>query len=178
MININSRLPIYDEDAVQPMRDELIAVGFEEMRSSESVDRIINVKDNKTILVFINSVCGCAAGAARPGVSFALQHKIIPDKLTTAFAGQDKDAVDSIRNKIINFPPSSPSIALFQSGELLYFMPRIEIEGFSAEQIAAKLIKVFDKYCSNQGPSVSPEIFENLPQAKYCGSKIPLYDEN
>ena len=86
--------PMYDETAVQPMRDELLAVGFEELRTKESVENTINVNDDKTVLVVVNSVCGCAAGGARPGVSAALQHATIPDKITTVFAGQDRDAVD------------------------------------------------------------------------------------
>ncbi len=170
-----TRPPMYDEDAVQWMRDELIAVGFEEMRSPEVVDNVLNVKDDKTVLVVINSVCGCAAGSARPGVSLALQHSVIPDRLTTVFAGQDRDATDRVREMIKDFPPSSPSVALFKNGELLYFMPRFEIEGRSPEQIADELIPVFEQFCTNIGPSVPREHFEKIQYAKACGSKIPLY---
>ncbi len=90
MFNILSRQPMYDQDSVQPMRDELVAVGFKELLSVQDVDQAITVNDDKTALVMINSVCGCAAGSARPGVSLALQNKIIPDKLYTVFAGQEK----------------------------------------------------------------------------------------
>ena len=178
MFNILSRPPMYDQDAVQPMRDELIAVGFNELLTPEQVDEAINVTDDKTVLVMINSVCGCAAGSARPGVSLSLQNNVIPDKLYTGFAGQERDAVDRIRQHIKGFPPSSPSIALFKNGELIYFMRRMDIEGYSAEQIAKTLVDVFNDKCSAQGPSISPEQFEQVQYAKQCGSKIPLFKEN
>ncbi|HMN49274.1 MAG TPA: BrxA/BrxB family bacilliredoxin [Ignavibacteriaceae bacterium] len=178
MFNILSRPPMYDQDAVQPMRDELIAVGFNELLTPQQVDEAINVNDDKTVLVMINSVCGCAAGSARPGVSLALQNNIIPDKLYTGFAGQERDAVDRIRQYIKGFPPSSPSVALFKNGELIYFMRRMDIEGYSAEQIAKTLVDVFNDKCSAQGPSISPEQFEQVQYAKQCGSKIPLFKEN
>lgn len=177
MFNIISRPPLYDQDAVQPMRDELVAVGFTELLTPEEVDSAINKQDDKTILIVINSVCGCAAGGARPGVSLALQNDIIPDKLYTVFAGQERDAVDRVRENITNYPPSSPSVALFKNGELIYFMQRYDIEGHSAEQIASELINVFNQLCSNKGPSVTPEQFEQIIYAKRCGSKIPLFKE-
>ncbi len=175
MFNIVSRPPLYDQDAVQPMRDELVAVGLEELRSAEEVDAVINVSDDKTVFVVVNSVCGCAAGGARPGVSLALQNKIIPDKLYTVFAGQDRDATDRARGYVKNFAPSSPSAALFKNGEVLYFLPRYEIEGYSPQQIAAKLIDAFEEHCSRQGPSITPEQFAQVEYAKQCGSKIPLF---
>jgi putative YphP/YqiW family bacilliredoxin len=175
MLNIISRPPIYDQDAVQPMRDELVAVGFEELLTPSDVDRAINVKDDKTVLVVINSVCGCAAGSARPGVSLALQNNVIPDKLYAGFAGQDRDAVDKIRQYIGDYPPSSPSIALFKNGTIVYFMPRYEIEGRNAEYIAEVLKNVFNEYCQAYGPSISPEDFAQVMNAKMCGSKIPLF---
>lgn len=178
MFNILSRPPMYDQGAVQPMRDELIAVGFNELLTPQQVDEAINVNDDKTILVMINSVCGCAAGSARPGVSLALQNNIIPNKLYTGFAGQERDAVDRIRQYIKGFPPSSPSIALFKNGELIYFMRRMDIEGYSAEQIAKTLVDVFNDKCSAKVPSISPEQFEQVQYAKQCGSKIPLFKEN
>lgn len=178
MFNITSRSPMYDQDAVQPMRDELVAVGFEELLSAEDVDNAIKNNNDKTVLVFINSVCGCAAGSARPGVSLALQNDIIPDKIYTAFAGQEKDAVERIRQHIKGFPPSSPSIALFKDGELVHFVPRMNIEGYSAEQIAESLKQVFNEKCSAKGPSITPEQFSQVMYAKQCGSKIPLFKEN
>ncbi len=175
MFNIMSRPPIYDQDAVQPMRDELIAVGFKELLTPKEVDEAINVNDDKTVLVMINSVCGCAAGSARPGVSLALQNKVIPDKCYTVFAGQERDAVERVRQNITNFPPSSPSVALFKNGELLYFMQRYDIEGYDAEYISNVLKEVFEKHCSNEGPSITPEQYAEVVHARTCGSKIPLF---
>lgn len=173
-----TRQPMYDETAVQPMRDELLAVGFEELRTQDAVEKTIQVNDDKTILVVINSVCGCAAGGARPGISEALQHSIIPDKLTTVFAGQDRDAVDKVRGLISGETPSSPSMAIFKNGEVVFFLPRFEIEGYLPEQIAKKLTDAFDQHCQRQGPSVSKEQYEAVQYAKACGSKIPLYQQN
>lgn len=175
MFNVSSRPPMYDQDAVQPMRDELVAVGFEELLTADDVDKALNVKDDKTVLVMINSVCGCAAGSARPGVSLALQNDIIPDKLYTGFAGQEHDAVDRIRQHIKGFPPSSPSIVLFKNGELIHFVPRLNIEGYTSEQIAYNLKIVFNEKCSAKGPSITPEQFAEVQYAKQCGSKIPSF---
>jgi len=175
MFNITSRQPMYDQGAVQPMRDELVAVGFTELLTVKDVEESLLVSDDKTALVMINSVCGCAAGSARPGVSLALQHKTIPDKLYAVFAGQERDAVDRARQLITNYPPSSPSVAMFKNGKLIYFMPRLEIEGRNPEFISNELRAAFDELCSNQGPSVSPEHFASIMYAKSCGSKIPLY---
>ena len=173
-----TRPPMYDETAVQPMRDELLAVGFEELRTKEAVENTLQVNDDKTVLVVVNSVCGCAAGGARPGVSAALQHSIIPDKITTVFAGQDRDAVDKVRALIVGEAPSSPSMAIFKNGKVIFFLPRFEIEGYSPEQIAKKLTSAFDEFCNRQGPSVSKEQYEAVQYAKTCGSKIPLNQNN
>ncbi|OGU74893.1 MAG: hypothetical protein A2V93_04395 [Ignavibacteria bacterium RBG_16_34_14] len=175
MFNVISRPPMYDPEAVQHMRDELVAVGFTELLTREEVDKAIKVNDDKTVLVMINSVCGCAAGSARPGISLALQHTIIPDKLYTGFAGMEREAVDRIRQYITNFPSSSPSIALFKNGELIYFMQRYDIEGRTRAEIAETLKEVFDELCTNKGPSISPEDFAKVEYAKMCGSKIPLF---
>lgn len=175
MFNIMSRPPLYDQDAVQPMRDALVAVGFKELLTPKEVDDAINVNDDQTVLVMINSVCGCAAGSARPGVSLALQHNVIPDRLVTGFAGQERDAVDKIRQYITGYPPSSPSIAMFKNGKLMYFMQRYNIEGRSGEEIAADLREAFDELCTKQGPSIPPDAFEKVTYAVQCGSKIPLF---
>lgn len=170
-----TRPPMYDETAVKPMRDELLAVGFEELRNADVVEKTLTVNDDKTILVVINSVCGCAAGSARPGVAAALQHSIIPDKLTTVFAGQDHDAVDKVRQLIVGEASSSPSMAIFKNGKVVFFLPRFEIEGYSPEQIANKLTEAFDTICCRQGPSVPKEQYEAVQYAKACGSKIPAH---
>ncbi len=175
MFNVISRPPLYDMDAVQPMRDELVAVGIAELRTASQVDAALKVNDDKTSLVVINSVCGCAAGGARPGVSLSLQNSMIPDNLYTVFAGQDREATDKVRSMVTNFAPSSPSVALFKNGELVYFLPRYEVEGYSPQQISEKLVNVFNQNCSRKGPSISPEAFAEVKQAVSCGSKIPMY---
>lgn len=175
MFNLSGSLPLYDQNAVQPMRDELIAVGFSELLTPTEVDNALLKNVDKTVLVMINSVCGCAAGSARPGVSLALQNDIIPDKLYTVFAGQERDAVDRVREYIKGYPPSSPSVALFKNGELISFIKRQDIEGYTAEEVAEKLKKIFNKYCSAKGPSITAEQFAQIQNAKACGSRIPLF---
>ncbi len=171
--------PTYDQDAVQPMRDELIAVGFKELLTTEDVDANIGSESDETRLLIVNSVCGCAAGGARPGVSLALQHNIIPDKCYTAFAGQEKMAIEHIRqNYLSDFPPSSPAITLFQGSKAVFMMERQDIVGKSPEEIADIIKNVFDKYCSKEGPSINPEDFAKVAHAVACGSKIPLYDQS
>lgn len=174
MFTIRSNSPMYDPQAVQPMRDELKAVGFTELLTPEDVDKAINVQNDETVLVMINSVCGCAAGSARPGISLALQNDVIPDKIYTGFAGMEKDAVNKIRSYVEGFPPSSPSVAMFKNGKLISFMPRYQIEGRTPEEIAAAWKEVFNSQCSKKGPSVPKEHFEQVVYAKTCGSKIPL----
>jgi len=175
MYNINVKPPIYDPESVQPMRDELIYVGFEETTTPQKVEEVLSQKNYETVFVVINSVCGCAAGSARPGVSLALQHNVIPDKLITVFAGQDRDAVDYLREKYLkDVPPSSPFMALFKNGELLYKMPRHKIEGRYEDEIAEDLKNIFNQFCKRQGPSISKEMYNKLVHAKMCGSKIPL----
>jgi putative YphP/YqiW family bacilliredoxin len=175
MFNVNIKAPIYDPEAVQPMRDELTYIGFQEATTPQMVDEFISQKNDETVFIFINSVCGCAAGSARPAAALALQNKIIPGKLMTVFAGQDRDAVDHLRNKYLgNIPPSSPFMALFKNGKLAYTMPRYKIEGRDADEIAGELREVFNQNCNAEGPSISKEMFDKLINAKMCGSKIPL----
>lgn len=164
--------PTYDPRAVQPMRDELLSVGFNELLTGEAVDTAI--AQTGTTLVVINSVCGCAAGSARPGVALALQHKTIPDHVTTVFAGQDKEAVLRLRELIPGVAPSSPFMVIFNDGKPVFVLPRHHIEGRGPDQIAEILVQAFDMHCSRQGPSVAREVFDNLAYIKACGSKIPL----
>lgn len=178
MFQINQRAPIYDPEAVQPMRDELTAAGFTEMLTPADVDTFVGNKEGTT-LVMINSVCGCAAGSARPGVTLALQNSIIPDRITTVFAGQDRDAVDHLRNSYLpGIPPSSPYMALFKAGELVFLMQRMNIEGKTAEMVAEELITAFNEHCKKAGPSVPKEHYDAILHAKACGSKIPKYAGN
>jgi bacilliredoxin len=138
---------MYDERFIAPMREELTRIGFEEMRTPEEVDaKIPNAKG--TTLVVVNSMCGCAARNARPGVALALQQtQSRPDNLTTVFAGQDAPATERARSYFAGYAPSSPSIALMRDGQLIYMMERFEIEGRHASAIAADLVTAFDRYC-------------------------------
>lgn len=138
---------MYPEELVAPMRTDLTSVGFQEFRSSEEVEK--HLEDHKgTTLLVVNSVCGCAAGAARPGVKMAVQKSNKkPDTLATVFAGVDKDAVAKAREYTLPYPPSSPSIALFKDGELVHFIERHHIEGRSADMIGQHLVQVFEEYC-------------------------------
>lgn len=137
---------MYPEEICTPMRQDLTSEGFEEMRTAEEVDSVLGSKEG-TVLVMINSVCGCAAGNARPAAKMAAKHKKIPNKLTTVFAGQDKDAVAKVREYSMPYPPSSPSIALFKDGDLVHFIERHHIEGRPAQMIAENLMQAFDEYC-------------------------------
>ncbi len=137
---------MYPPQLVQPMRDELTDVGFEELLTPEAVDKAL--QEQGTALVVINSVCGCAAANARPGVAQALQNEVKPDHLYTTFAGVDREAVDKAREYMVPFPPSSPSMALFKDGELVHMLERHHIEGRPAEMIAQNLQQAFDEYCA------------------------------
>lgn len=138
---------MYPELLVAPMRKDLTVAGFTELKSAQEVDT--ELKDQKgTTLLVINSVCGCAAGAARPGIKWALEHsQKRPDHLATVFAGVDKEAVAKAREYTLPYPPSSPSIALFKNGELVHFVERHHIEGRNAQMIGQHLVEVFDEYC-------------------------------
>lgn len=136
----------YPEMMVAPMREQLVRVGFTEMRTAADVDAVLGA-EKRTTLVAINSVCGCAAAMMRPGVYLSLQGEKKPEVLTTVFAGQDMEATDRTRDYIAGFPPSSPSVALFKDGELAYFMERHQIEGRHPEDIAADLQAAYEEHC-------------------------------
>ena len=141
---------MYPEHLVAPMREDLTRAGFEELRTPEAVAETLEA-DNGTVLLVFNSVCGCAAGTARPGVKLALSRtSFSPDKLTTVFAGADLEAVAKARTYTAPYPPSSPSIALFKDGELVHFVERHHIEGRSAEIIATHLEGVFQEFCGQE----------------------------
>lgn len=138
---------MYPEQLVAPMRTDLTSAGFKELKTPEEVESELTDHKGTTLLV-INSVCGCAAGAARPGIKWALQNSPKkPDSLTTVFAGVDKEAVAKAREFTLPYPPSSPSIALFKDGELVHFVERHHIEGRNAQMIGQHLVAVFDEYC-------------------------------
>ena len=142
----------YSPLMVNPMKQELTTVGFEELTTSEDVDAFMEAKPGSALLV-INSVCGCAAGQARPGVRIALEGEATPDKLVTVFAGQDVEATKQARSYFPDIPPSSPSMALFKDGELVYFIPRHRIESRSAEDVAADLSAAFERYFATTAAS-------------------------
>jgi putative YphP/YqiW family bacilliredoxin len=138
---------MYPEEIVRPCREELTSIGVKELLTPDEVDAAIQ-DQHGTTLVVVNSVCGCAAGGARPGVRLALEHENVPDNLTTVFAGVDAEAVEKARSHMAGYPPSSPSVALFKEGQLVYMMERHDIEGYHPEQIAQKLKQAFDTYCT------------------------------
>lgn len=170
----NHRAPVYGIQAVQPMRDELVAVGFEDLRTAKDVDKVFG-ETTGTLFVMINSVCGCAAGSARPGVALALQHTVIPDRLVTVFAGMEHDAVDRVRELHAGYAPSSPSMVLFKDGKVAAMVERRRIEGKTPEQLATDLVEIFSRHCSRRGPSIPASQFATLDFAKVCGSSIPRY---
>jgi putative YphP/YqiW family bacilliredoxin len=136
----------YPEMLVTPMRAELTNVGFTELKTPEEVENTVPKSDGVSLVVF-NSVCGCAAGSARPGIIRSLTHEKTPDHLYTVFAGQDVEAVAKAREYTLPFPPSSPSVALFKDGKLVHFIERMNIEGHSAEQVSEQLKKAYEQYC-------------------------------
>ena len=136
---------MYPEELCAPMRAELTSVGFNELKTSNEVKNTLDKKG--TILVVVNSVCGCAAGNARPGVKMAIKNNVIPSHLATVFAGQDTEATDKVREYMLPYPPSSPCIALFKDGDVVHILERHHIEGRPAEMIAENLVDAFNSYC-------------------------------
>ncbi len=135
----------YSELMVAPMRQDLIRIGFKEMRTPEDVEGLL--ESSGTVLVAVNSVCGCSAGAMRPGVALALDHPRKPELLATVFAGQELDATEKAREYFVGYPPSSPSVALMKDGEIVYMMERHQIEGHTPHEIAEELKAAFDRFC-------------------------------
>lgn len=138
---------MYPEEMVQPMREELTSVGFREMRTAEEVDAVL-APAKGTVLVAVNSICGCAAGKARPGIALALSHHVRPDVLATVFAGQDRDATAQARSYFQGYPPSSPQIALLHEGKVVFMLERHQIEGCTPEDIAQNLTNAFGRFCA------------------------------
>ena len=136
---------MYPAELVKPMREDLTSVGFIELKDSNDVNT--NLPNSKTAVIIVNSVCGCAAANARPGVKNSLNNEKTPEKLFTVFAGFDKEATDAARNLMIPFPPSSPCIALFKDGELVHMLERHHIEGRSAEVISENLKQAYNQFC-------------------------------
>jgi putative YphP/YqiW family bacilliredoxin len=136
----------YSELMIRPMREELTRLGVKELRTPEQVDETLT-KTAGTVMVVVNSICGCAAGKARPGIARALQNSVKPDTVATVFAGADIEATDKARSYFTGYAPSSPSIALLKDGKLVYMMERRQIEGKDASQVANELIQAFEQHC-------------------------------
>ncbi|HME35402.1 MAG TPA: BrxA/BrxB family bacilliredoxin [Candidatus Sulfotelmatobacter sp.] len=139
-------MPMYPEIMVIPMREELTRLGIEELRTPEEVDQAL--KNPGTTMVVVNSICGCAAGRMRPAVRMAMQNSVRPDRAYSVFAGQEKEATEHARTYFTGYPPSSPSIGILRDGQLVYLMPRSDIERREAPAIAADLQAAFDKFCA------------------------------
>lgn len=137
---------MYPPELVAPMKEDLTSVGFDQLTTPNDVDAVLNNNEG-TVLVVVNSVCGCAAANARPAAKMALQHEKTPDKITTVFAGVDGEATAQARKYMLPYPPSSPSMALFKDGRLVHFIERHHIEGRPAEMIAENLTTAFDEFC-------------------------------
>ena len=137
---------MYPPELVAPMKEDLTSVGFSELLSAEEVEKILGNTEGTSFLI-VNSVCGCAAGAARPAVKEAVNNEKKPDRMVTVFAGVDKEAVDKAREFLAPYPPSSPSMAMFKDGKLVHFIERHQIEGNNAESISDHLKQVFNHFC-------------------------------
>lgn len=138
---------MYPDEFVRPMREELTSIGFRELRTPEDVDTTLR-QNERTVLVVVNSICGCAAGKARPALAKALSHHMRPEILATVFAGQDREATDRARSYFTGYAPSSPSIALLQDGKVAFMLERSNIEGRDANSIADDLTRAFDRFCA------------------------------
>jgi len=156
----------YPEPLVAPMRAELTSFGVKEMRTSQEVDQVFADADGKTMLLIVNSVCGCAAANARPAVRMALQAPNQPDSMVTVFAGQDMDATARTRQYLAGIPPSSPFMALLKDGDPVFVLERRNIEGRSASAIAMDLVGAFQKFCGEGSDNVATEATESThPEA-------------
>ena len=138
---------MYPAELVAPMKSELTGVGFKELTTAQAVEEFMNSSNTGTTLLVVNSVCGCAAGAARPAIREAVKNEKLPVHLVTVFAGVDTEATQKAREYTLPYPPSSPSMALFKDGKLVHFIERHQIEGNNAQTIADHLKKVFDHFC-------------------------------
>lgn len=141
---------LFDQNLmVQAMRDELTRAGFVELTTPEAVDEALAESDGGTTLLMFNSVCGCAAGSARPGVVLSLQHESTPQRLLTVFAGQDRDATEQARHYLPGQPATSPSVFLLRDGQVVFALHRLDIEGHEADAIAQRLMTAYDQHCTH-----------------------------
>jgi putative YphP/YqiW family bacilliredoxin len=165
--------PLYDREAVEPMWQELAQCGVTPLITAEGVDAILAKPG--TALIVVNSVCGCAAGSARPGVTKALQSEIIPDHLATVFAGVDREATERARQRMPEVQPSSPMVGLFKDGNLVFALERRNIERMDVDSIAEELVEAFRQHCTGTGPSVPSDVYGKVVHARQCGSQIPTF---
>lgn len=154
-INLNSLMgtsgPSYSEATVAPFREELVATGFQQLKTPDEVDQTLNRQDDKIVLVVLNSVCGCSARVGRPGTILSLLNKVVPDSLVTIFAGMEKDAVTHFRTKYLpGLTPTSPNIAIFKNGQLVHILHRYQIERMEAGEIADDLATVYNSVCATE----------------------------
>jgi bacilliredoxin len=139
----------YPEEFIGPMREELTRLGVKETRTTGDVDKVLG-QGSGTVMMIVNSMCGCAAGRARPGVALSLKHSVLPDKVATVFAGGDIEATARVREYLKDYPPSSPSVALFRDGKPVFMLHRYQIENRDASDIAKSLTEAFDQFCVRQ----------------------------
>ena len=163
--------PLYDPEAVRPMWEELAQCGVTPLKTAADVDAVLEKPG--TALIVVNSVCGCAAGGARPGVTQALQAAVIPDHLTTVFAGVDMEATQ--RARMPEVAPSSPSVALFKDGALVYALERRHIERMRPDEVAGELENAYRQHWTRKGPSVPADVYGQVVHARQCGSQIPRF---
>ena len=142
----------YPEEFIKPFREELTRLGVEELRTPEAVDAAVQ-QSGGTLMIVVNSICGCAAGKARPGVAQALKHEVKPDRVATVFAGGDVEATARARSYFTGYAPSSPSIGILKDGKLVYMMERWQIEGKGPADISSELIKAFEEFCGDPAKS-------------------------
>jgi putative YphP/YqiW family bacilliredoxin len=165
---MNNNAPTYAQEVVQPFRDELTAVEFKELLTPGDVDAALNRQDDKVSLVVLNSVCGCAAGKARPGVIFSLLNEVIPDECVTLFAGMEKEAVAHFREKYMaGMTPSSPNIALLKNGQVVHILERYQIEGKGAGDIARELCSAYDNFCQLRNTPEKESQVKNYMSVRY-----------
>ena len=165
---MNNNAPTYSPELVQPFRDELTAVGFKELLTPADVDAALGKQDDKVVLTVLNSVCGCAAGKARPGVLVSMLNEAVPDEYVTVFAGMEKEAVEHFRTKYLEgVTPSSPNIALFKNGKLIHILQRYQVEGKNAMAIADDLIAAYNTACSKKNTPEERNSIKNYIENKY-----------
>lgn len=169
---LNNQSPSYPEEMVQPFREDLTEAGFRELMTPAAVDAALDRKDDKIVLVMVNSVCGCSARSARPGTLLSLLNSTVPDELVTVFAGMEKDAVSHFREKYLpGVTPSSPNVAVIKNGSLVHLLPRHEIERQTAAQIAGELAEIYDRVCNKVTDKAAQQKLEAWLESRF-GFKI------